>query len=63
LNIFLDLEKLFERSRINHTKKVITEHKQMLEYIKKHDAENAAKLMTQHLQGVLDFAKSNIKKA
>lgn len=37
---------------------VVEEHVKMLEAIKNHDAEKAAKLMKKHLQGVLDFAKS-----
>lgn len=39
---------------------VVEEHIQMLDAIKNHDVENAATLMKQHLQGVLDFAKLRI---
>jgi GntR family transcriptional regulator, transcriptional repressor for pyruvate dehydrogenase complex len=64
LIVIPDILTIYHRDRIcAPNEKVIDEHKQMLEYIKNHDAENAAKLMTQHLQGVLDFAKLNIKNA
>jgi GntR family transcriptional regulator, transcriptional repressor for pyruvate dehydrogenase complex len=62
LIVIPDILAIYHRDRICAPyEKVIDEHKQMLEYIKNHDGENAAKLMTQHLQGVLEFAKSNIK--
>lgn len=40
---------------------VVEEHKQMLECIKSRDGERGAELMTQHLKGVLDFAKQKLE--
>lgn len=38
----------------------ISEHKLLFEYIKNHDSEAAVNMMSQHLTGVLTFAKSQI---
>ena len=40
---------------------VTDEHTQMIEAIRNKDGETAAKLMRQHLQGVVEFAKSKIE--
>jgi GntR family transcriptional repressor for pyruvate dehydrogenase complex len=40
---------------------IIEEHERMLECIKNKNRERGAELMTQHLQGVLDFAKSKLE--
>ena len=58
-----DILTIYQRDRICTPDIAISdEHAQMLEAIKKGDGEMAAKLMTEHLQGVLDFAKSKLEK-
>jgi GntR family transcriptional regulator, transcriptional repressor for pyruvate dehydrogenase complex len=63
LNIIIpDILTIYQRDRICvPNSKVIEEHFQMLEYIKNGEGEKAAELMKEHLQGVVDFAKSNLK--
>jgi len=57
-----DILNIYHRDRIcEPNRKVITEHEQMLVAIKNKDGEKAAELMTQHLKGVLDFAKQKLK--
>lgn len=57
-----DIMKIYQRDRIcapNLTVK--DEHEMMMQAIKARDGELAFKIMTQHLQGVLDFAKSKLE--
>jgi len=62
LIIIPDILTIYQRDRIcAPNKQVIEEHKQMLEYIKNHNGEQAAALMKQHLQGVFELAKSKLK--
>jgi len=64
LIVIPDILTIYHRDRIcAPNKKVIDEHAKMIECIKNRDGDNAAQLMKQHLQGVLDFAKSNLKEA
>ncbi len=57
-----DIMTIYQRDRICATDTIAAyEHEQMLNTIKKRDGQLAAKLMTQHLQGVLDFAKSKLE--
>ncbi|MDR3653436.1 MAG: FadR/GntR family transcriptional regulator [Paludibacter sp.] len=63
LIIIPDILAIYQRDRIcAPNTMVIEEHKQMLECIRNYEGEKASNLMQQHLQGVLDFAKSNLKK-
>lgn len=65
LNIIIpDILTIYLRDRICvPNTKVVEEHFQMLEYIKAHEAEKAAELMQQHLQGVVEFAKQKLKES
>ena len=57
-----DILTIYQRERICTPNIAITdEHAQMLDAIKKGDGELAAKLMTEHLKGVFDFAKSKLE--
>ncbi|HRZ96822.1 MAG TPA: FadR/GntR family transcriptional regulator [Paludibacter sp.] len=57
-----DIMTIYQRDRICVPNIAISdEHAQMLDAIKKGDGERAAKLMTEHLQGVFDFAKSKLE--
>jgi len=57
-----DIMKIYLKDRICvPNKAILDEHKKMLECIKSGNSEFAAELMTQHLQGVLNFAKEKIK--
>ena len=57
-----DILNIYHRDRICEPNRlVITEHEQMLLAIKNKDGERAADLMTQHLKGVLDFAKQKLE--
>jgi GntR family transcriptional repressor for pyruvate dehydrogenase complex len=61
LIVIPDIMTIYQRDRIcAPNADVMKEHTMMLEYIKNRDGENAAKLMGQHLQGVVDFAKSKL---
>jgi len=56
-----DILDIYQRDRIcAPNRKVIEEHEEMLLAIKNREGEKAAKLMTQHLKGVLDFAKHKL---
>lgn len=56
-----DIMAIYQRDRIcAPDKAILVQHEQMIEHIKSGNAELAAQAMTQHLQGVLDFAKSRI---
>jgi GntR family transcriptional repressor for pyruvate dehydrogenase complex len=63
LNIIIpDILTIYLRDRICvPNSQVIEEHWQMVELIKNQEGEKAAELMQQHLQGVMDFAKSKLK--
>jgi GntR family transcriptional repressor for pyruvate dehydrogenase complex len=57
-----DILTIYQRDRIcAPNKNLIIEHEQMLNAIKAKDGDQAVKIMNQHLQAVLDFAKSKIK--
>ncbi len=61
LIVIPDIMTIYQRDRIcGPNTAVIDEHTQMLECIKARDGEKAALLMTQHLQGVVEFAKSKL---
>jgi GntR family transcriptional repressor for pyruvate dehydrogenase complex len=61
LIVIPDIMAIYQRDRIcAPNTDVMNEHTLMLECIKNRDGENAAKLMAQHLQGVVDFAKSKL---
>lgn len=56
-----DIMTIYQRDRICAPNPfVVDEHTQMLTAIKARDGEAAAAIMAQHLQGVVDFAKSKI---
>ena len=56
-----DIMTIYQRDRICAPNPfVVEEHTQMLAAIKARDGETAATIMAQHLQGVVDFAKSKI---
>jgi GntR family transcriptional repressor for pyruvate dehydrogenase complex len=58
-----DIMAIYQRDRICAADKaILIQHEQMLEHIKSGNAELAGDVMTQHLQGVLNFAKSRIEK-
>lgn len=63
LNIIIpDILTIYQRDRIcMPNTRVIEEHAQMIEYIKDGNATEAANLMKQHLQGVVDFAKQKVQ--
>ena len=57
-----DIMQIYQKDRIcGPNKDNLEEHAKMLEYIKNGNSELAGKIMTQHLQGVLDFAKSRLE--
>jgi GntR family transcriptional regulator, transcriptional repressor for pyruvate dehydrogenase complex len=57
-----DILTIYQRDRIcAPNRDLIIEHEIMLKAIKTRDGELAVKIMTQHLQAVLDFAKSKLK--
>ncbi|MFA5045371.1 MAG: FadR/GntR family transcriptional regulator [Paludibacter sp.] len=57
-----DIMQIYQKDRICGPNKAnLEEHAKMLEYIKNGDSELAGKIMAQHLQGVLDFAKSRLE--
>lgn len=61
LIVIPDILKIYQLDRICATNPaVIQEHKDMLDAIKSRNGELAAKLMGEHLQGVVDFAKSKL---
>lgn len=61
LIIIPDIMTIYQRDRIcAPSTAVIDEHRQILDAIKNKDGELAAKIMTQHLQGVVDFAKQKL---
>lgn len=56
-----DIMAVYQRERICDTDITITqEHQKMLDAIKASDGDEAAKVMSEHLQGVLNFAKTRI---
>jgi len=56
-----DIMSIYQKDRICGPNKAnLEEHESMLAYIKSGNSELAGKMMTQHLQGVLDFAKSRL---
>ena len=56
-----DIMTIYQRDRICAPNVVVSdEHAQMLDAIKKRDIERAGEIMSLHLQGVLDFAKSRL---
>ncbi len=63
LNIIIpDILTIYLRDRICvPNSQVIEEHWKMVELIKNQEGEKAAELMQQHLQGVMDFAKSKLR--
>lgn len=57
-----DIMEIYQRDRIcTPNPDVIDEHQQMMNAIKKRDGEKAAQIMTKHLKGILDFAKSRLE--
>lgn len=61
LIVIPDIMTIYQRDRICAPNPVVVdEHDLMLDAIKKRDGELAAKIMSQHLQGVVDFAKSKL---
>lgn len=60
--IIPDILDIYQRDRFcAPNREVITEHEQMLDTIKNNESEKAANLMSQHLRGVLDFAKQKLE--
>ncbi len=58
-----DIMSVYQQDRIcAPNTMVVDEHSQMLAAIKQRNGEAAAAIMAQHLQGVVDFAKSKIAK-
>ena len=56
-----DILTIYQRDRIcAPNRDLIVEHEMMVKAIKARDGETAVKIMSQHLQGILDFAKSKI---
>lgn len=61
LIIIPDILKIYQTNRIcAPNAMVVKEHEDMLNAIKAQDGELAARLMTEHLQGVVEFAKSKL---
>jgi GntR family transcriptional repressor for pyruvate dehydrogenase complex len=57
-----DIMSVYQRDRICAQDDVVVgEHQKMLEAIKARDGEKAAALMSEHLQGVINFAKSKLE--
>lgn len=64
LIVIPDILTIYQRDRICAPNRIVLdEHQQMLNCIINHEGEKAAEIMQQHLRGVFDFAKSNIKEA
>ena len=60
--IIPDILDIYQRDRFcAPNREVIAEHEQMFDAIKNREGEKAANLMTQHLRGVLDFAKKKLE--
>jgi len=58
-----DILAIYQKDRICSPNKAnMEEHESMLEYIKSGNSAAAGEVMTEHLQGVLDFAKSRLEK-
>lgn len=56
-----DIMAIYERYRIcAHDLSVVDEHREILAALKLRDGLKAADLMRKHLNGVLEFAKSNL---
>ncbi|MDO9633574.1 MAG: FadR/GntR family transcriptional regulator [Paludibacter sp.] len=56
-----DIMNIYNKERIcAPSTTVVEEHVHMVEAIRNKDADKAAELMTKHMQGVLDFAKSKL---
>jgi GntR family transcriptional repressor for pyruvate dehydrogenase complex len=61
LIVIPDIMTIYQRDRIcGPNTAVIEEHSQMLQAIKNKNGDLAAKIMSEHLQGVVEFAKSKI---
>jgi GntR family transcriptional repressor for pyruvate dehydrogenase complex len=61
LIVIPDIMTIYQRDRIcGPNTAVVEEHSQMLEAIKDKNGDLAAKIMSEHLQGVVEFAKSKI---
>jgi len=59
-----DIMAIYQKDRIcAPDRAILIEHERMLEYIISGNAELAGAMMAQHLQGVLDFAKSRLEVA
>ena len=59
-----DIISIYQKDRICAPNDIVTEeHALMLESISNRDSDRAAELMRQHLQGVLDFAKSKLERS
>ncbi len=59
--IIPDIMIIYQRDRIcAPNKSIVDEHAEMLKAIKMRDGKLAAKIMKEHLQGVVDFAKSKL---
>lgn len=59
--IIPDILEVYQREMLcAPTNSILEEHTLMLEYIRNKDAVKAGELMTEHLNGVLDFAKSRL---
>jgi GntR family transcriptional repressor for pyruvate dehydrogenase complex len=64
LIVIPDIMTIYQRDRIcAPNTAVVEEHTNMLKAIKMRDGDLAAQLMGEHLQGVVDFAKSKIEEA
>lgn len=62
LIVIPDIMAIYQRDRICAPNPIVVdEHNLMLDAIKKRDGELAAKIMSQHLQGIVDFAKQKLK--
>jgi GntR family transcriptional repressor for pyruvate dehydrogenase complex len=61
LIVIPDIMTIYQRDRIcGPNTAVVEEHSQMLQAIKNKNGDLAAKIMSEHLQGVVEFAKSKI---
>ena len=62
LVVIPDIMTVYENERICENNTIAgKEHEKLLEAIKNRDAEKAATLMSEHLQGVVEFAKERLK--
>lgn len=62
--IIPDILEVYQREMLcAPTNNLMEEHTLMLEHIKNKDVEKAGELMTEHLRGVLEFAKERLQKA